>query len=643
MESDAARAELPRDSYLDGAQDSQVADRRHLLQASIAALGVVFGDIGTSPLYAVRECLHGPHAVAPTPEHVLGVLSLVFWALAVVISVKYLAYVLRADNRGEGGVLALSALASRVTAGSPGWHRVTILVGLFGAALLYGDGMITPAISVLSAVEGLRIAAPKLSPFVVPLTVAILVGLFSIQRRGTARIGALFGPIMLVWFATLALLGIAQIVQRPGILAAINPAHMVRFLAEGGSGGFLVLGSVFLVVTGGEALYADMGHFGARPIRRTWFAIVLPALLLNYFGQGALVLGDPLAASSPFYRMAPSWALPGLIALSTFATVIASQALISGAFSLTRQAIMLGYWPRLRVIHTSAKEIGQIYVPGVNWVLMLASCGLVIGFGSSSRMAAAYGIAVNLDMIITTVLAFFVARRLWGWRLSASLGVTVTFLAIDLTFLGANSLKLLDGGWFPLVVGGGVLTLLTTWKSGRALLGARFRERMLPLDSFLARLASEKTPRVPGTAVYMSGASAGTPPALLTNFAHNHVVHEHVILLTILTEEIARVPRSERLQVEILDHGFSRVVARYGFMQDPNVPRLLAAGRVPGYQPETTTYFLGRETVIPTKHPGMALWREKLFAFMARNAQSATALFKLPPDRVIEIGAQIEI
>ena len=591
----------------------------------------------------MRECLHGRHAVAPTPENVLGVLSLVFWSLWLVISVKYLAYVLRADNRGEGGTFALSALASRATATSPGWHRVTILVGLFGASLLYGDGMITPAISVLSAVEGLEFAAPGLKPFVVPLTVVILVGLFTLQQRGTARIGSLFGPVMILWFFVLAVLGISQIAQRPGVLAAVNPWHMIRFVAGGGSAGFLVLGSVFLVVTGGEALYADMGHFGARPIRRTWFGVVLPALLLNYFGQGAVILGDPTAAANPFYRLAPSWALPGLIALATFATVIASQALISGAFSLTRQAIMLGYWPRLRVIHTSAKEIGQIYVPGINWVLMLASVGLVIGFGSSSRMAGAYGIAVNLDMIITTLLAFFVTRSVWGWRLSTSLAVTLGFLAVDLTFLGANALKILDGGWFPLVIGGGVLTLLTTWKTGRVLLGARFRERMLPLDEFLARIVREGTPRVPGTAVYMSGAAAGTPPALISNFAHNHVVHEHVILLTILTEEVARVPRSERLQVEVLEQGFCRAVARYGFMQDPNVPRLLTAGRVPGYHADTTTYFLGRETVIPTKHPGMALWREKLFVFMARNAQSATALFKLPPEHVIEIGAQIEI
>jgi KUP system potassium uptake protein len=632
----------PRDSYLDGSRDSQVADRKRLLALSIAALGVVFGDIGTSPLYAVRECLHGPHAVAPTPAHVLGVLSLVFWSLTLVIGVKYLGYVLRADNKGEGGILALMALASRSTAGGA-WHRETVLLGLFGAALLYGDGMITPAISVLSAVEGLEVAAPALHAFVVPLTVAILIALFMFQKRGTARVGALFGPVTFAWFLALAVLGVAQIARRPDALLAINPVYLVRFLRESGASGFLVLGSVFLVVTGGEALYADMGHFGARPIRRMWFAVVMPALLLNYFGQGALLLDDPSAASNPFYRMAPAWALYPLIALSTGATVIASQALVSGAFSLTRQAIMLGYWPRLRIIHTSAEEIGQIYVPTINWILMLASASLVVGFGTSSRLAGAYGIAVTLTMVITTLLAHLVATRVWGWRTYAAFAVTLALLVPDLAFLGANALKITDGGWFPLVVGGGILTLLTTWKSGRALLGARFRDRMQPLDAFVAQLVREATPRVPGTAVYMSSASAGAPPALVTHLAHHHVVHEHVILLTVITEEIARVPRIERLHVEVLEQGFCRVVARYGFMQDPNVPRLLAAGRVPGYHPETTTYFLGRETVIPTKHPGMALWRERIFATMARNAQPATALFKLPPDRVIEVGAQIEI
>jgi KUP system potassium uptake protein len=635
MENAIERGELP--------QSDRAAERRRLRSLAVAALGVVFGDIGTSPLYAMRECLDGPHGVAPTQDNVLGVLSLVFWSLSLVIAVKYLAYVLRADNRGEGGILALTALASRSTAGRRFWHQGTLLVGLFGASLLYGDGMITPAISVLSATEGLEVAAPALEPFVVPLTIAILAGLFSLQRHGTARVGALFGPVTFVWFTALAVLGVAQIVQRPEVLMAINPLYLVGFMAHRGVRGFLVLGSVFLVVTGGEALYADMGHFGPRPIRLSWFYVVMPALLLNYFGQGALLLAEPTAATSPFYRMAPAWALYPMIALSTVATVIASQAMISGAFSLTRQAIMLGYWPRLRVIHTSPDEIGQVYVPGVNWALMLAAVGLVLGFRSSSRLAAAYGIAVNLDMIMTTVLAYLVARRLWGWRPWAAVAVTVGLLLVDVTFLGANTLKIVDGGWFPLVIGAAVLTLFTTWKSGRALLGARFRERMLPLSEFMARLAQQDTPRVPGTAVYMSGTSNGAPPALVTNFAHNRVVHERVILLSIVSEEVARVPREERIELELLDAGFCRVVGHYGFMEDPDVPALLAQARVPGQVPSETTYFLGRETVIPNKHPGMALWRERVFAFMVRNAQPATAHFKLPPERVIEIGAQIEL
>ena len=615
---------------------------RYLAALSLAALGVVFGDIGTSPLYAVRECLHGPHAVPPTPENVLGVLSLVLWSLVIVISVKYLGYVLRADNRGEGGILALMALASRSTR-SGVRHWIVITLGLFGAALLYGDGMITPAISVLSAVEGLEVAAPWLHPYVVPGTIAILAGIFMIQSHGTTRIGTLFGPVTLLWFLALAALGIAQIAESPEVLLAANPAYAVRFLANGGSAAFLVLGAVFLVVTGGEALYADMGHFSARPIRLTWFAVVLPALLLNYFGQGALLLREPEAATNPFYRMVPEWALYPMIALATAATIIASQALITGVYSLTRQGLMLGYWPRVRIEHTSAREIGQIYVPGVNWILMLATIGLVLGFGSSSRLAAAYGIAVTMTMVITTLLAYVVARRLWNWSVPAALGVTLLFLVPDVAFLSANIIKIHDGGWFPLVVGIVIFTLMTTWKAGRELVARRFREDLVPIADFFELLRVGPATRVPGTAVYMTSNSEGTPPALQSNFLHNRAVHQHVILLTVVNEEVARVPEEERLVIEPLETGFQRVVAHYGFMEHPDIPALLEKRGVPHYVAEHTTFFLGRETVIATKRPGMALWREKLFIYMSRNAQPATAFFRIPADRIVEIGSPVEI
>ena len=491
---------------------------------SLGALGVVYGDIGTSPLYAIRECFHGEYGVEPTPAHVLGVLSLVFWSLVIVISIKYLVFVMRADNRGEGGILALVALAvpRDVLPRGSGWALA--LVGVFGAALLYGDGMITPAISVLSAVEGLEVAAPGLGRFVVPVTVAILVALFAIQRRGTGRVGALFGPVMVVWFATLAVLGIRGIAQDPSVLGALAPWHAVEFLAEEGGVGFVVLDSVFLVVTGGEALYADMGHFGRRPIRVAWFGLVLPALLLNYFGQGALLLEDPTVAANPFYRLAPAWCLYPLVALATAATVIASQALISGAFSLTHQAIQLGYCPRLAVNHTSARESGQIYVGSVNWALMLAACALVIGFGSSANLAAAYGMAVTATMLITTVLLCVVARRRWGWG-AAAIALGASMLPVDLAFFGANLFKIDDGGWFSLAVAAVGFALMSTWKRGRRVLRERLEETGLPLELFLPDLETNKLPRVPGTAVFLAGDPSGTPLALLHNVKHNKVVH----------------------------------------------------------------------------------------------------------------------
>jgi KUP system potassium uptake protein len=619
------------------------SSRKQLLVLSLTALGVVFGDIGTSPLYSMRECLHGVHGVAPERANVLGVLSLIFWALTLVVSVKYLAYVLRADNRGEGGILALMALASAKTHQDRLRHRIVILLGLFGAALLYGDGIITPAISVMGAVEGLNIAAPGLARYVIPITIVILVALFAVQSRGTAIVGKVFAPITLAWFTALAVLGIANIVDHPDVLLAVNPLYAVDFFRAQGKEGFLVLGSVVLVVTGGEALYADMGHFGARPIRLTWFALVLPALLLNYFGQGALLIGTPDAAENPFYRMMPSWALYPMIVLSTLAAIIASQALISGAYSLTRQAIMLGFSPRMRIEHTSAHQIGQIYVPALNWIMMLATIGLVLGFRSSTALAGAYGIAVIITMVITTLLAYIVARNRWGWSALVASLVTVVFLVPDVALFAANINKIPHGGWFPLLLAAGVFIVFTTWKRGRVILSERFRDQMVPLTDFFELIHVERPARVPGMAVFMTSNLQGTPPALMHNFMHNRVVHQHVVLLTVVTEEVARVADEERVTIEELPEGFTRVVARYGFMEDPNIPALLAHGNVPGYALEHTTFFLGRETLLASEKPGMAVWRERIFAFLARNAQPATLFFGIPTDRVLEIGTQIEL
>jgi len=616
---------------------------RSLGTLAIAALGVVYGDIGTSPLYALRECFHGEHALAVNQTNVLGILSLIFWSLTIIVSLKYLAYVLRADNRGEGGVLALMALALGNRAGSRSGMAV-IALGLFGAALLYGDGMITPAISVLSAVEGLEIATPAFARFVVPTTVAILALLFLAQRFGTAKVGAVFGPVMLLWFTTLAALGIHHIVEHPTIFRAVLPHHAVHFMVENGKVGFLVLGSVFLVVTGGEALYADMGHFGARPIRLTWMALVAPALMLNYLGQGALLLADPSAASHPFFRTAPAWGLIPLVILATLATIIASQALISGAYSLTRQATMLGFWPRVEIQHTSFTEIGQIYVPSINWMLMIATIALVLGFGSSSKLAAAYGIAVTTTMVITTLLAYVVARQRWGWSPLAAGALTLMFVCVDLAFFGANAVKIAHGGWVPLVIGGVIFALMTTWKKGREILGLRMRENMIPLTDFFELIRIERPARVPGTAVFMTSNADGTPPALMQNFTHNRVVHQQVILLTVVTTEQPRVMPDERVKVEDLPEGFRRVVARYGFMEQPDIPQLLEERHLEDWSVEHTTFFLGRETLLATKErAGMAIWREKLFAFMSRNSQRASTFFNVPSDRVMEVGSQIEL
>jgi KUP system potassium uptake protein len=609
----------------------------------LAALGIVYGDIGTSPLYALRECFSGVHAVPTTAANVLGILSLVTWSLILVISVKYLALILRADNDGEGGILALMALATRIEGRAP---HALLLLGLFGAALLYGDGMITPAISVLSAMEGISIATPALGHFVVPLTIAVLIGLFALQHRGTGSIGALFGPVTIAWFAVLAVLGAASLFRSPEVLASVDPRHAVRFFAHNGAHGFLTLGSVFLVVTGGEALYADMGHFGRRPIRIAWFALVLPALLLNYFGQGALLLREPAAAVNPFYHLAPSWALYPLVALATAATVIASQAIITGAFSLTWQAVQLGLLPRVRVVHTSEKEIGRIYIPLVNNVLLVSTVALVLGFETSTRLAAAYGVAVTGTMVITTILAFMVMRRLWNWSLLQAIAVAGVFLLMDLAFLASNLVKVADGGWFPLLIGTGVVVLMTTWRTGRRLLVDRLREQaMITFEELTARLESRRPVRVPGTGIYMTGHPEWVPAAVTRLLQGLNALHERMVFFTVLAERVPRIDPEKRLSIEPLGQGCFRVIARYGFLEQPHIPRAVTQCRQEGVSidPGTAVYVLSPETIIASSRPGMALWRDKLFAFMARNAARPSGFFRLPTGRVLEVAGQVEL
>jgi len=627
--------------------DTKPASRRYLATLTLGALGVVYGDIGTSPLYALRECFAGLHPLPPTRTNVLGVLSLIFWSLLLIVSLKYLAIVLRATNRGEGGILALMALAfPKQTPGAGRRRALLIGLGVFGAALLYGDGMLTPAISVLSAVEGLNVATPTFQHYVIPLTVITLIGLFAAQSRGTGRVGTIFGPVMVLWFGSLAVLGIHGILKLPEVLWSLDPLLGLSFLAHSGWTGFVVLGAVFLAVTGAEALYADVGHFGARPIRIAWFGLVLPGLFLNYLGQGALVLHDPGSIQNPFYLLAPHWALYLLVGLATAATVIASQALISGAFSLTIQAIQLGYLPRMAVKHTSSTERGQIYLPHVNWALMLACIGLVLGFGSSSNMASAYGIAVTLTMLSTTVLFFFAARRVWGWS-SLRAGLTCSvFLAVETAFFAANLLKVLNGGWFPLAMGLAIFLLMATWKRGRELVWNKLRPAAMPLELFLDDIErNRKVQRVPGTALFMTANPEGTPIALLHNLKHNKVLHERNLLLTILTDEVPQVDAARRLEVDKLAAGFQRIIAHYGFMEEPNVPELLAGAPLIG-EPinlHRTTFFLSRETIVPTRSGSMVRWRQWLFAVMARNAQSASSFYRIPAGRVVELGMQVEI
>ena len=619
---------------------------RYLFVLSLAALGVVYGDIGTSPLYALRECFHGPHSIVPSPANILGVLSMIFWSLVIVISVKYLVFVLNADNHGEGGILSLTALATPIKPSGKSERWLLIVMGIFGAALLYGDGMITPAISVLGAVEGLTVAAPLFSHYVVPITIAIIVALFLFQSHGTARIGKVFGPVMFLWFAALAFLGASQIFRYPEVFAAINPIHGLDFFLRNGWHGFLILGSVFLVVTGGEALYADMGHFGMRPIRLVWFVLVLPCLLLNYFGQGALLLENPGAAENPFYRLAPEWALYPMIVLATAAAVIASQAVITGAYSLTMQAVQLGFSPRLKINHTSHREFGQIYIPGVNWALMAGCIAIVVGFRTSSNLAAAYGVAVTSTMVITTILFYVVARERWGWSFVTAGLLCAFFLVIDLAFFGANIIKVAHGGWFPLLLAALVFTVMTTWKKGRRILSERIQSEAQLLDEFLHDVALHPPTRVPGTAVFMNGNATRTPQALQQNLEHNKVLHERVLFLTVKTKQVPYVDPEERVEFESIGNGFHRLRVFYGYMEDPDIPTVLDKVEAAGlkFDAEDITYFLGRETIMASRRPGgMPIWREKIFALISRNATSATAYFCLPPDRVVEMGSQVEI
>ncbi|HEU5083668.1 MAG TPA: KUP/HAK/KT family potassium transporter [Acidimicrobiales bacterium] len=612
---------------------------------SLAALGVVYGDIGTSPLYAMRESLEGHgHVLDVTETSVLGLLSLIFWSLVIVITIKYLVFVMRADNQGEGGILALTALVTPDGHLRSRTRLALITVGLFGTALLYGDGMITPAISVLSAVEGTEVATEALDQWVIPIACVILVGLFAVQHRGTASIGKVFGPVMIVWFGTLAALGVAHIVDEPSVLRALSPTYGVDFFLENGFEGFLALGSVFLVVTGGEALYADMGHFGTRPIKLGWFGVVLPGLVLNYFGQGALLLGDPEAIDNPFYRLVPETFVLPLVVLATIATIIASQALISGAFSLTMQAVQLGYAPRFRIVHTSSRAMGQIYIPAVNWVLMVACIGLVVGFRSSTALAAAYGVAVTMTMVITTVLFAVVARERFGWSAKAVGALAGAFLVVDLAFFGANVFKIPAGGWFPLVVGAGVLALLTTWRTGRSILNARISKARVALEDFFAGL-DEPPVRVPGTAVYLFSVAHAAPPALIGNTRHNHVLHQQVVVAAIETAEVPRVAPAERTTVRDHGDGIFSVVLRYGFMEEPDVCTGLQEGDAAtlGIDPFDIDYFLGSEQLLVTPRVGMAAWREHLFAFMSRNATTAANYFGIPPERTTIVGRRVEL
>ncbi|KFN37699.1 potassium transport protein Kup [Smithella sp. F21] len=629
----------------DETSSSRWFDKKSLLLA-FGSIGVVFGDVGTSPLYTVKECFHGKHAIIPDPSNIFGVLSLLFWSMIIVISIKYITFILRADNRGEGGIFALlSLLTSSDKKISATLKAALVFAGILGAGLLYGDGVITPAISVLSAVEGLEVATKAASPFVMPLTCVVLVCLFLLQHRGTKDIGKLFGPIMLIWFIAIAGFGLIQIFNEPRILLAINPFYAVDFFMRNSTHGIVVLGSVVLCITGCEALYADLGHFGKNAIRLSWLAFVCPALLCNYFGQGALLLGHPELNVNPFYGLVPRVLLYPMVGLATAATVIASQALISGAFSLTQQAAQLGLCPRMRIVHTSSDMQGQIYIPVVNYALMIACLGVVIGFKQSSGLAGAYGIAVTGTMIITSVLYFLVLINNWNWSVGKALSLVAIFIVFDVAYIIGNLFKIADGGWFPLFVAAIVAIAMTTWRKGRAELARKLIGARLPLDSFLAGVSKRKLPRVPGTAVFMTLSPEGTPPTLLHHIKHNHMLHEKVVLLSIRSIDSPNVPADERIKLDDLGQGFYRVVATYGYMQTPNVPRIMKDASPYGLltEPMTTTFYLGRETLLTGGKSKMMRWRKAVFAFMSRNAGNPTAYFGIPANRVVELGTQIEL
>ena len=620
--------------------------RKAFAKMALGALGVVYGDIGTSPLYTVQATFgDAKAAIAPTPDNILGVLSLMFWLLALIVSLKYVVFIMRADNRGEGGIMALMALAQRCTHGSARLGFAIMILGLLGASLFYGDGVITPAISVLSAVEGLKVLAPALEHWVVPITILILLALFVAQSRGTSRVASVFGPITLVWFITIAVLGLRAIVQRPEVLWALDPAYGFEFFRENGWHGFLALGGVVLAITGCEALYADMGHFGKNPIRVAWFGFVSPALVLNYFGQGALLLADPGAVDNPFYHLVPKSLLIPMIVLASVATVIASQAVITGAFSMTREAIQLGFSPRMDIKHTSKETLGQIYLPWVNRMLLVFVVGAVLGFRSSAALGAAYGIAVTGTMFITTCLALIVARRLWGWNRLLVIGAGLIFLTIDASLFSANAIKIEDGGWFPLVLGLGVFTVLSTWRRGRSLVIRELRQGGLALEPFIESITKHAPVRVPGTAIFLTANVHGVPSALLHNLKHNKVLHERNVLLTVETLEIPMAEYGERTEITALGHEFYRLTLRFGFAEDPNIPAALQSceSKGMGFEMMDTTFFVSRETVVAGDRPGMSLWRDKLFVYLQRNSTSVTEFFRIPGNRMIELGTRVEI
>ncbi len=619
--------------------------QRRLLLLSLGALGVVYGDIGTSPLYAFRECFHGPHAVAITDANILGVLSLIFWSLVLVISFKYLVIIMRADNDGEGGILALMELV--IPQNKSRKRAFIFFMGIFGATLLFGDGIITPAISVLSAVEGLNVATDIFEPYVVPITIVILAGLFLLQRRGTGGVGQLFGPVMLVWFTVLGILGLTTIFENLHVFAALNPVHGIQFFFREKLQALYVLGAIFLVVTGGEALYADLGHFGRKPIRLAWFTIVLPGLLLNYFGQGALLLNNHEVAENPFYYLVPDWALYPMVGLSTFATIIASQAIISGVFSLTFQSVQLGYLPRLPIKYTSEKEAGQIYIAPVNWLMLAATLGVVIGFQTSSALAGAYGVAVASTMVITDILAIYAMRDLWKWSLGATLGLTLLFLVADVGYLSANLLKILEGGWFPLLVSVAIYILYDTWVRGRELLRKQRSGYLQPLKEFVDDFRRTDYVTVDGTAIYMTGTILVTPPALVHNLKHNKVIHKQVVFLTVGIRNVPYVPAEERLTLEDMGNRFYRMLVKYGYMDRIDISRMLAHKKYPEkiseIDFEDITYFLGRETLVPERKVGMSLWRDFIFKYLMKVSQDPTRFFHIPSDKVFEVGEQVEI